>query len=113
MSLSEARKLADDALNRVAHGSDPQREKSEARNGTRFAEAVDAFVRLHCERYNRAKTAHETARILRTRFASRWGSRDVREILKADIVGILDGIMKDGRQSTANHALSAIRKFFG
>ena len=56
LSLSEARRLASDALNRNAHGSDPQREKSEDRHGMRFAETVDTFLSTHCARYNRTSS---------------------------------------------------------
>jgi integrase len=112
LSLREARKLADDALNRVSHGGDPQREKLDDRRGVRFAEAVDSFVRLHCKRYNRENTAHETARVLKSRFVSKWGSQDLREITKADVNGLLDKIMKEGHPSAANHALAAIRKLY-
>jgi integrase len=112
VSLADARLLADDALNRVAHGGDPQRDKIAERRGTRFRDAVESFVRLHCERHNRESTAHETARVLRSRFVARWGSRDVREVGKGDIVALLDGIVNGGHPSAANHALAAIRKFF-
>lgn len=112
VSLAEARRLASEALNRVAHGTDPQRERSAERHGSRFRDTVETFVRLHCERHNRQNTAQETARVLRTRFVTKWGSRDVREISKADVVGVLDAIMGAGLPSAANHALAGIRKFF-
>lgn len=112
VSLSEARRLAQRALNSVAHGSDPQQSKTEARNAITFNEAVDTFIATHCARFNRAKTAHETARVLRAQFVKRWGSRDVREIARADLVAVLDRIVATGAPSAANHALAAIRKFF-
>ncbi len=89
ISLSEARRLAQRALNSVAHGSDPQQSKTEARNGIAFGETVDTFIATHCARFNRARTAHETARILRSQFVVRWDARDVRDIARADVIVVL------------------------
>lgn len=112
LSLSEARVKAMDALNKVAHGTDPRPAKSKEGSGYRFSDAVDTFVRLHCERHNRAITRRDTERILKNRFVSRWGKRGVGEISRADVLKVLDGIMQEGMPSAANHALAAIRKFF-
>lgn len=112
ISLSEARRLAQRALNSVAHGSDPQQSKTEARNGIAFGETVDTFIATHCARFNRARTAHETARILRSQFVVRWDARDVRDIARADVIVVLDRIVAIGASSAANNALAAIRKFF-
>ena len=49
LSLAEARKLAQAALNRVAHGIDPQHEKDAARRAG-FEVAVESFLNLHCRR---------------------------------------------------------------
>ena len=64
ISLSEARRLANDALNRAAHGHDPQGEKQADRGGMRFAEVVETFVELHCIRHNRAKSASMRSRLI-------------------------------------------------
>ena len=113
LTLAEAPKLAHRALNGVAHGADPQQKKSEERRGgIDFDQTVDTFIATHCARFNRATTAAETARVLRTQFVKRWDKRDIREIKRADIVAVLDRIVAQGSPSAANHALSAIRKFF-
>ena len=112
ITLAEARRLALDALGRVTHGSDPHQEKQDARRKSTFEDAVGRFVAEHCQRHNRAETAHETARILRTRFVGKWRTRDLQEIARADIARVLDNIIGEGKGSTANHALAAIRKFF-
>jgi integrase len=118
VSLAEARNKAIAALKDLASGIDPAGDpEAEAAEAARlesytFAKAVDAFVRLHCQRYNRAVTARDTERILNNRFVSRWAKRDIREITRTDILKVLDDTVEHGLPSAANHALSAIRKFF-
>jgi len=113
LSLSEARKLAQRALNGVAHGDDPQQTKIEQRRGGfEFRAIAERFVETHCRRFNRPTTAHETARVLNAQFVARWQNRDMREITRGDIITELDRIVEEGAPSAANHALSAIRKFF-
>lgn len=115
LSLAEARKLAQRALNDVAQGDDPQQEKVAARktaSTTNFSAAVETFIVQHCQRFNRANTAQETARLLRVQFVKRWSARDVRDLTRADVHDQLDRIVADGSPSAANHALAAIRKFF-
>jgi len=113
VSLAEARALAMEALAKIARGVDPEPEKEEAPNNQHtFAEAVRAFVRLHCERYNKPVTKKDTERILNTRFVRVWGQRNLSDIKKSEILRILDGIVAEDHPSAANHALAAIRKFF-
>jgi len=112
LGLGEARDLAKEALNQVTRGIDPVQAKEEGPATYFFAEVVDEFVRVHCERRNRERTRKETARILRLDFVSRWKRRDVRDIGRKDVVDVLDGIVERGAPIAANNALAAIRKFF-
>ena len=112
LSLADARAMAKDVLSKVAHGIDSQQEKIEAKSSLQFAEVVDLFIRKHCEPHNRANTKRETERIMRSVFQARWGRRDIRDISKANVLVILDAFVDDGKPSSANHALAAIRKFF-
>ena len=111
LSLAEARKLAQAALNRVAHGIDPQHEKDAARRAG-FEVAVESFLNLHCRRYNRPNTARETARILASTFVKRWGRRDLTDIRRVDVMTVLDNLVEHGKPIAANQSLAAIRKFF-
>ena len=112
LSLAEARKLANHALNRVAHGNDPQHEKEERRRGHSFEDAADDFVTTHCARRNRASTASHAAGTLRLHFIPKWRNRDVREIKRADILSVLDKMMRDEMPGAAIRSLAVIRKFF-
>ena len=118
LSLADAREKATAAIRQLEQGIDPVPSKEEiqrqdeARVVYRFEDVVASFVKLHCERHNRAVASKDTARILKNRFVSRWADRDIREITRMEIVRLLDGIVEAGTPSAANHALSAIRKFF-
>ena len=112
LSLSEARELATTTLNKLAHGEDPQSDKDDCKLVYRVDEVVEEFVRMHCNRVNRAKTARETERLLRMHFLRPWSGRDIRSIKKPDVLAILDAIVEDGSPSTANHAFAAGRKMF-
>ena len=112
VSLAEARKLANNALNQVAHGIDPEPKILASSTAPTFANIIDQFVEKHCRQHNRANTAHETERILRSRFLPLWRDRLVAEISKSEVRECIEAIAKAGTPSAANHALAAIRKFF-
>ncbi len=112
LSLAEARAKASGILGRVRNGDEPRPEVTRPKIVC-FEAAVEAFVDKHCRIHNRPSTAYETARILRVRFGPLWGTRDIRTIGRSDIAAALDAAIQSKTPSAANHALSAIRKFFG
>jgi len=118
LTLAEARDKANAAMRQIEQGIDPaptkqeRQRQEEQRIVYRFEDVVASFVVLHCQRNNREVTAKDTARILKNRFRSRWAERDIREITRIEIIRLLDAIVEEGTPSAANHALSAIRKFF-
>lgn len=112
LSLVDARRRALETLVKVASGSDPKGGEPASTLRYRFTDMVGEFVEAHCARHNRENHARETERILRSRFADAWSNRDIREIAKADVLKILDGAVRAGTPSAANHALAAIRKFY-
>ncbi len=113
LSLADARKLANDALYKLSHGTDPGAEKVRERRMPAI-ENFDAFVDHFIETYARRKnrSADETARLLRREFVAVWRSRPLREISKQDVAAVLDRIMNAGKETTANRSLAAIRKLF-
>jgi integrase len=112
LSLADARRKAHLALAEVARGGDPQAPRRAKRPSNRFDATVELFVRTYCQQHNRQSTRRETARLLRTRFVSRWGARDVCDITKADVLKIVDEAVAAGVPSAANHALATVRVFF-
>ncbi len=110
LSLSEARKLAQKAKSEIVHGIDPAEKKQTKKDKTyNFEEIVNQFIEIYAKPRN--KSWHETQRILNTDFVKHWRNRDIRELTKSDVNKILDKKAKK-YPSAANHAFSAISKFF-
>lgn len=112
LPLSEARALALATLAAAARGDDPKRMNAAGGRGFGFTEVVKKFVDGHSNRHNREGHARETERLLQARFGREWGDTDVRKIEKKDVLAVLDRTVNAGAPSAANHALSAVRKFF-
>jgi integrase len=76
-----------------------------------FEAAVEKFLRLYSERRNRPSTIEGNRRLLHKHFMPVWAERDVRTITKKDVVRVLDELARDA-PSSADHALSVVRKLF-
>ncbi len=115
VKLADARGKAEKARGDLRDGIDPRGKRKTARPAPKaqsFVTVVDAFIAGYVARNNRASTAAETERLLRSVFVPVWGRRALGEIKKADILHVIDGIMARGKPSSARHAFAAIRKFF-
>ena len=113
LKLSDARKLAGNALHDISFGKDPVVAKKQARKGVEEFN-FDAIAAFFIENYARRKTKSwaETERILKKEYISRWGKRDIRTIKRSDVNAILDGILQNGKPTMANRALAAVRRLF-
>ena len=117
LSLAEARGMAQEILVTASHGKDPTPQKAqgksdgEAAEGS-FAQILDGFLELHCMRHNKPSTIRSTRRLLEKEFLPIWRDRSVVDITKSDILQVLDGMVERGVPAAANHAYSAIAKFF-
>jgi integrase len=102
-SLATAREQAMKTLTHLKGGRDPreveaeqrkakaEKAKAEAiRNGNLFGEIAETFI----ERYvnTRMKTAGAVAQLVRREFVSRWGSRPIIDIGRADIIAMIEEI---------------------
>lgn len=118
-SLAKARAEAHAAIVKISEGVDPQGERStefisegSGAKTLNFRSALEQFVSIYCRHHNRASTATETERILRTVFLNRWAERPIAAVTKADVLEVLDAILARGAPSAAIHAYAVIRKFF-
>lgn len=113
VSLSTARKKARAALQALDVGRDPAVDhRLDDDASFRFDAVVRDFVERHCVQHNRASTAKETERLLTKHFVKSWGQRDIRDIRQADINAVIDGLVKAGTPSEANHALGVAKTLF-
>jgi len=109
-TLQKARAKAMAALVMLAEGKDPRR--PDDGEGQTFADALAEFVESYCKRHNRASTAAETERLLRTYFLDAWEKRTIDSITRADVADAIEPMMKRGTHAAARHAFAAVRKFF-
>jgi integrase len=115
IDLKSARELAARALRAVAEGRDPGQEKAQARIGTpNTVEALaKRFVDIHCRRNNRPNTIEAAERLLRLHVLPRWGKRLAKDIVRRDVIALLDEIVEGGRPITANRTWALVHKLFG
>jgi integrase len=117
LTLRAARDLASTLLRRVARGEDPATKKRLGRAAVREArddfETVAAdFVERYVRPSNRAGSARETERLLRTKVLPVWRGRRIGDIRRRDVVELLDEIADAGAPVSANRTLAAVRRLF-
>ncbi len=105
VSLSEAREAARELLahDRLSKSVPVQVQAPE------YFDAIARFVETYCRQHQSSAWTKEVQRHLTTHFAKLAG-RTLDEIQVRDIAAIIDHLMD--RPSEANHAFSAIRRFF-
>ena len=113
LSLSEARRIAQQGLAQVTQGIDPAPERetySRADNPLAF----ESFALQFIERYARPKNKDwgESQRLLDREFTPHWRGRDIRDIKRSDVLAVIDAIVARGSTGSAIHALAAARRLF-
>lgn len=108
VSLAKAREKAMDAMRQVDEGIDPA---SRRRQPGLFVEAVvDDYIRQYARPNNRSWK--ETQRILNREFVSIHGQRDIRKVVRADILEMMDAASERGARYQSNRILANVRKLF-
>jgi integrase len=100
LSLVEARKKA------LGHKSAGAPANSSA---PLFKDALELFLKTHCEARNRPSTRKETERILRRHLLPKFGEKTLDKITHEQFAEIIDGLLDT--PSEANHAFKAARTF--
>jgi len=109
VGLSEARKAARIALEEAAAGGDPRPEPP-APSKT-LEDLIDGFEQRHLVKL-RPKSRAETLRYLRGRFLERFAGRSPDTLKRAEIRALLDDMIDEGKATSANRMLAAVRKLF-
>ena len=112
VGLVGARKLARDALEKVAGGVDPYDIKKVARqppDRDLVERVVATFIERHAEPNTRPATAAETERSLTNEVVGRWKGGRLSTITKADLHEMLDEIVDRGSPISANRLLATFR----
>ncbi|WP_245429494.1 site-specific integrase [Mesorhizobium sp. DCY119] len=117
MTLAEAFTMAANIRQAIEEGRDPSVEKKTERAKQKLSD--DDLVRTlgaaYVERYAKPKNRSwaEVERQFKAEINPKWGDRRARDITKADVKTLLDGIVKRGSPVTANRVLATLRTFFG
>jgi integrase len=122
MSLAAAREEATKQLAHFKGGRDPrevaaadraakakQKKAEAARQANTFGEIAETFVKRYV--MPRMRTAPAVAQLVRRKFVSRWGSRPITDIGRADIIEMLEEI-GEYSPSAAGQALTYVRLLF-
>ena len=119
LSLSEARRRAEEAIALAKSGLDPrkveaERERQRERERrTTFGVVAADFLTRHVERHLRPSTAREYRRYLQGPDTASWRDRPLTTINKGDVIEVLERIEGRGSPGAANRALAYLSKFFG
>ncbi|SOE01762.1 tyrosine-type recombinase/integrase [Caenispirillum bisanense] len=115
VGLADARERATEALKLLDSGVDPRTlgataSAEAAPDEGLFEQVVEQFVAKHAKRKNR--TWAETERILKREALPYWAERSIEQILKRDVIDLIDAIVDRGAPTMANRTFAAMRKFF-
>jgi len=113
ISLSDARGAADTLRGKVAKGINPVTEKRRDREdaGSKTFRALsDRYIEEHAKRFKRSADAD--VRNLRLHILPKWSKRRYDHIGRADVIELVEGIVKDGSPVQANRVQALISTIF-
>ena len=116
-----AREKAKEILRTLASGTDvtAERRKEKATRHKAAEKAKERTFGAVCEKYlaeqvrGRLKRAKQTEGQLRKHFLPHWQDRDIGDIKRADVMGLLRGMEAAGSAGAARKALAEVRPLFG
>jgi integrase len=114
-SVDEARNVAADLYQAARKGRDPVEEQRAAERvqRTTIESVVDEFMTRHMVGKHRTRRYIEDTRRQFDKYVlPYWRGRDLREITRRDVIGLLDRIVDQGKPSVANRTLTSVRKLF-
>ena len=109
ITVDKARKLAREALGKVAGGSDPAEQRAEARSMPTLADAFEDYMTANP---NRSKRTNELYRYEAKRYLGDWLTRPLDAISRRDVEGRFNSITADHGWSPANRAMSLLRSVY-
>lgn len=114
VTLADAREAFDIAKVKVKNGIDPLEEDQTAKEARRkaptVADLVSDYIERHAKRFKRSWEKDQ--RILNFDVVPTWGKRKAADIVKRDVVALLERIVDRGSPGMANNTFQIIRKMF-
>jgi integrase len=115
MGLADARVRLAEARKLLQRGIDPREATVQQRQADRVAKTIAELAEVYLERWARPhkRSAAEDERILRKDVIPAWGRRKAKDIVRGDVIALLDNIVDRGSPIAANRTLAVIRRMFG
>jgi len=114
VTLEASRGKFEEARRKVKNGTDPMLEKVEAAEARRKAptvtDLVEEYIERHAKRFKRSW--EKDLRILNREVVPPWGERKAADVVKRDVIRLLETILDRGAPIMANNTLAVIRKMF-
>jgi integrase len=113
--LAKAREAALEALRDIGKGIDPkekevaQRRADARRRANSFAVVAEEFIVRHVRKL---RSGHDVEATIRRELIPRWGERPITDIVRRDVIALLEGIADTGRAHTAHHVHAYLSKLF-
>ncbi len=115
LSLSKAHIKLEHARELLKSGVDPGAAEVEQHRAERAAETVGELIDSYIEKWAkpRKRSASEDERILEKDVRPAWGRRKAKDIVRRDVIALLDKIAEDRNAPIqANRTLAVVRKMF-
>jgi integrase len=116
--IEDARDLARESLRHVQAGQHPveerrraERRTSEARRDT-FRSVAEQYIERYAAKNTRPATWKELERQLKRDVYPKWGERPIGDIMRRDVLDLLDSIADRGAPIQANRTLARLRTLF-
>ncbi|WP_240732165.1 site-specific integrase [Geobacter sp. FeAm09] len=114
VSIAEANKRYRDAYSLFEQGKDPLAladcEREERRKAPTVSELVTDYIEKHAKKFKRSWAKDEA--ILNRDVIPAWGKRKAADIVKRDVIALLDSIIDRDAPGMANNCFQIIRKMF-
>jgi len=114
VTLETARDKFEDAKKQVKNGIDPMAEEESREDARRKAPTVATLVSDYIDRHAKKfkRSWKQDQAILNRDVIPAWGKRKAADILKKDVIALLDGIVNRNAPAMANNCFQIIRKMF-
>ncbi len=129
LSAAAARKLAEKVLGKVANGADPAGERHATREAEKCAreaakrpsdtqapQTMDELCTLYIERYaaehKKASSVAGDKQMINRDVLRAWAGRKPGDITRADVIALLDSVVRRGASVHANRVRSLLSKMF-
>jgi integrase len=115
INLEAARKRAREMAGQLQEGINPieaKRHDRQSASSRTFEALAERYLREHAERHKRPRSAEEDKRNLTVHILPKWGKRDFHHIRRANVIELIESIVRDGKHAAANRVHSLISKIF-